>query len=437
MPPKAPTKVQQQAIIDALNAKLESTQKKLEDLAALPQNPTQLQTATKSPKSSSKTDNRVLLQHIAQLSHSVTTLQKQQQQNYATPKKQLLYSSTPQKRFAYQNYLADPLYQSPDDDDNQVDDDDNQEEEEEEDLADDETTIDTTSSSLLSKPPAVPFKPVFSDDDDYTAAPLLATGAVNFRRGEPIPEHITRTLTGDSQRTWIFPSEHEKDGHLANLSYNPILQQLQSQASHGDPPHRTQYLQFAEEWPMLQQSILYNNLQASVLHQLLQSIQPDLSRLAEFPWGSSLVNSLRSLYHMDANLLSDQIKRSSTIIVAAAHGYQAAATMHSLQGPSAVSSHLPLEVQILMRNLKKKQASKLETNNMTSFSSNTQSKNAGNRGTTYFNNSSNNSGNQMKPVSTNYKGKNPQADFQSKRSKTQPQASSSKTASAAASLPNP
>ena len=129
---------------------------------------------------------------------------------------------------------------------------------------------------------------------------------------------------------------------------------------------------------------------------------------------------------MESNLLSDQIRRSSTIIVAAMHGYQSAATLHAVQAPSAASSMLPLDTQKFLRGLMKKQVHKLETTNVTSFSS-IPSKSNGKGGTTYYNaNNNGNNNNTNKPNNSNNskKGKGSN-DYQAKRQKLQPPASSS------------
>ena len=137
-----------------------------------------------------------------------------------------------------------------------------------------------------------------------------------------------------------------KTGRAPSQAFDPILSELvrKGRIPGTSAAVAAQYQAFAAEWPVLNQTITYQVIQAEAVTELLRFIEqpkgPSGTQLQDRLSSPALQTDLTQLLRLQCNLLDDQTKRASVLIAAAKKSVQAAAVI-SNQFVSEVSGIHP------------------------------------------------------------------------------------------------
>lgn len=165
----------------------------------------------------------------------------------------------------------------------------------------------------------------------------VAEGSVWFRA--LFPETCIYTL----------PVGAVKNGRIPSFGFDPVLAELVRRGRLGSASARdvSAYQAYSSEWPVLNQSITYQVIQAEVTSELIVLLEHLFSLPAEQAGEALLATPLRSeldlLLQLQSSVLDDQTKRASVLIAAARKSVAVANSISNQLGSEASGVHPSVE----------------------------------------------------------------------------------------------
>ena len=168
--------------------------------------------------------------------------------------------------------------------------------------------------------------------------PILSPECPFPSEPDDLPTYFSKFFAGANP--YIPPLGLVKNGKLPYCPHDVIGPALQQQAASASDNLKYAYKQYAEEWKVLNQSLVYGNVIAIALLQL------ETVAAHQHPTDRELQFSVRLLGSIVAGLVDDQLKRASTIIAAAKHDLSVANKITSSFAPQTYGVH-PDAIKIL------------------------------------------------------------------------------------------